>query len=82
VFAVRVSKRDLYPVFQFDGNAEPLPALERILRSVPVEAQSWPLLSWFEAKNVLLKGRKPSEALANEPAAVIKAAARFYSRDD
>ena len=82
IFAVRSGNRDLYPAFQFAENAQPLPVLQKILKHVPKEAQGWPLLSWFDARNALLKNRKPSEVLASEPTAVVRAAARFYSRDD
>ena len=82
IFAVRSGNRDLYPAFQFAENAEPLPVVLKILKIVPKEAQGWSLLSWFEARNAFLKNRKPSEVLASEPAAVLRAAARFYSRDD
>jgi hypothetical protein len=82
IFAVRSGNRDLYPAFQFAENAEPLQVVQKILKIVPKEAQGWSLLSWFEARNALLKSRKPSEVLASEPAAVLRAAARFYSRDD
>jgi hypothetical protein len=82
IFAVRSGNRDLYPAFQFAENAEPLQVVQKILKIVPKEAQRWSLLSWFEARNALLENRKPSEVLASEPAAVLRAAARFYSRDD
>jgi hypothetical protein len=82
IFAVRSSKRDLYPAFQFSDNAEPLPIIEEILKVVPAEARGWSLLSWFEAQNTLLDQHKPSEVLADEPLAVLNAATRFYSRDD
>ena len=82
IFAVRSGNRDLYPAFQFAENAEPLQVVQKILKIVPKEAQGWSLLSWFEARNAFLKNRKPSEVLASEPAAVLRAAARFYSRDD
>lgn len=82
IFAVRSGNRDLYPAFQFAENAQPLPVVQKILKIIPKEVQGWSLLSWFEARNALLKNRKPSEVLASEPAAVLRAAARFYSRDD
>jgi hypothetical protein len=82
IFAVRSGNRDLYPAFQFAENAQPLPVVQKILKIVPKEARGWSLLSWFEARNAFLKNRKPSEVVASEPAAVLRAAARFYSRDD
>lgn len=81
-FAVRSSKQDLYPVFQFDPNAEPLAVMRKIIEAVPTASQGWPLLSWFEARNRLLGGEKPSDLLSTEPERVLKAARRFYSRDD
>jgi hypothetical protein len=82
VFAVRFSKQDRYPAFQFDDDAEPLPIMHSILVDLPKPARSWPLLSWFEAKNVLLGGRKPADVIAQEPEAVLRAARHFFARDD
>lgn len=82
VFAVRSSKQDLYPKFLFADNALPLSVIKDILAVVPKDAQGWSLLSWMEAKNALLGGRKPAEVLKDEPASVVAAAARFYSRED
>lgn len=83
IFAVQEdNNHDLFPLFQFSEDAEPLPAMVELLASVPKEAQGWPLLSWFEACNVLLRNQKPSEVIAREPAAVVAAAAAFYSSSD
>ncbi len=82
VFAVQEGNKDLYPAFQFSENAEPLPVMSELLVSVPREAHGWPLLSWFEARNVLLKNQKPSEVIGREPAAVVAAATEFYSPQD
>jgi hypothetical protein len=80
VFAVQEGNRDLYPAFQFRANAEPLPAMMQVLATVPGDAQGWPLLGWFEARNPLLGNRSPADALAHDPAAVASAAATFYER--
>ena len=82
VFAVRDSKQDLYPQFQFDENAEPRAGMQQLLQAVPEGVRGWSLLSWLEARNALLGGRKPSDVLAQDPTAVVRAAERFYSRDD
>jgi hypothetical protein len=82
VFAVRDSKQDLYPAFQFADTAEPRAEMSQILRVVPESARGWPLLSWFEARNELLDGRKPSDVFSKNPGAVVRAVERFYSRDD
>jgi hypothetical protein len=83
VFAVRSGRRDMYPAFQFrPENGEPLEIMEKILHAVPEGAHGWPLLSWFDARNELLEGKKPLDLIATSPAAVLDAAERFYSRDD
>ena len=82
VFAIQSGNRDLYAAFQFDEDAEPRPVIKDVLKIIPEDARGWSLLSWFDAKNVLLNGRKPSEVLASDAAAVLSAAARFYSRED
>ncbi|HEY4211560.1 MAG TPA: hypothetical protein VGM84_08780 [Steroidobacteraceae bacterium] len=81
LFAVRVAGNDLYPRFQFAQDGTPLVAVADLLKVVPDDARGWPLLSWFEAPNVLLSGRKPSEVLANDPEVVRAAAASFYFQD-
>ena len=79
VFSVREGRNYLYPRFQLD--AAPLDAVVDVLKVVPEDARGWPLLSWFEAPSTLLDGRKPSDILAKDPAAVRAAAADFYSDD-
>jgi hypothetical protein len=81
LFSVREGRNYLYPRFQFTQDAAPLDALEDVLKAVPEDAHGWPLLSWFEAPSTLLGGRKPSEVLTTDPAAVRAAAADFYSDD-
>jgi hypothetical protein len=81
LFSVREGRNYLYPRFQFTQDAAPLDAIADILKVVPEDARGWPLLSWFEAPSTLLDGRKPSEVLAKDPAAVRTAAADFYADD-
>jgi hypothetical protein len=81
LFAVRQGRNYLYPRFQFTQDAAPFDAVADILKVVPEDARGWPLLSWFEAPSTLLGGRKPSEVLAKDAAAVRAAAADFYSDD-
>jgi len=82
LFSVSEGRRELYPQFQFDPNAAPLQAIAEILKDVPPDARGWPLLSWFNARNVLLDGRKPLEVLGQDPEAVKRAAADYYLQDD
>jgi hypothetical protein len=81
LFSVREGRNYLYPSFQFTSDAAPLDGLAEILNVVPEDARGWPLLSWFEAPSVLLGGRKPSEVVAKDSAAVRNAAADFYADD-
>jgi hypothetical protein len=81
LFAVRQGRNYLYPRFQFTQDAAPVVAVADVLKVVPEDARGWPLLSWLEAPSTLLGGRKPSEVLAKDPAAVRAAAADFYSDD-
>jgi len=83
LFAVPEGKRYLYPQFQFaEKDARPKAAVAMVLRRVPDAARGWPLLSWFNAPNVLLDDRKPLEILDSDPARVAEAAGRFYDRGD
>jgi hypothetical protein len=79
---VSEGRRELYPKFQFGGNAEPLAVMAEILEVVPADARGWPLLSWLDAENALLGGRKPRDLLRENPDGVVKAAADYYSLDD
>ena len=82
LFSVNEGRRELYPQFEFDDNAAPLPVITEVLKLVPADARGWPLLSWFNAGNVLLDGRKPLELVRQDPEAVKRAAADYYSQDD
>lgn len=82
LFSVSEGRRDLYPQFQFDQNAAPLFVIAEILKLVPQDARGWPLLSWFDAGNVLLSGRKPRELLREDPEEVKRAAADYYTEDE
>ncbi|MDB4991744.1 MAG: family transcriptional regulator [Myxococcaceae bacterium] len=81
LFAVTEGRSDLYPVFQFDENAEPLEGIARVLAAVPPDLNEWALLSWFESRNHLLDEKKPSDLIASAPERVAAAAQRFYARE-
>lgn len=82
IFSVRWRGGDLYPAFQFGPCDLPWRGVKSILRSVPQDARGWPLLSWFEARNVLLDRRKPSHVLKTRSDRVLEAAQQFYSLED
>lgn len=83
LFAVPAGRRYLYPEFQFsEKDGRPKEALTAVLRMVPEAARGWPLLSWFNASNVLLAGRKPLEVIDVDPEGVAAAAGHFYGPDD
>lgn len=82
IFGVYWRGRYLYPAFQFGPADFPWHGLRFILKVVPEDARGWPLLSWFEARNVLLDRRKPSQVLKTRSDRVLEAAERFYSLED
>jgi hypothetical protein len=82
LFAVSDGNRDMYPAFQFSDDTKPKPAIAQVLTQVPEAARGWPLLSWFNARNVFLKNRKPLDVIDSDPDAVADAADRFFGRDD
>jgi hypothetical protein len=82
IFSIEQGEKRLYPDFQFDADFEPLPAMADILAQVPRGARSWPLLSWLNARNVLLAGSRPRAVLSEQRAAVCHAANQFYSIED
>lgn len=83
IFSVRWRGRDLYPAFQFGPCDFPWYGMKRMLWHVPKSARGWPLLSWFEARNVILKGRKPSRALKTESTELlIRSIQLFYNVEE
>ena len=82
LFSVSAGRRELYPQFEFGANAEPLAVIAKILKVAPADARGWPLLSWFDAENMLLGGRKPRDILREDPDSVVEAATAYYSQDD
>jgi len=82
LFALDRGGRYYYPEFQFTDDDLPRPVMKELLAAVPSDAQSWPLLSWFDAPNVHLGGAKPREAIAKMPGQVLMAAQRFYGADE
>lgn len=81
IFSVFYEGADLYPAFQFNLDCAPIPIMAEILKVVPQDSHGWPLLSWLDARNCLLDGRKPRELLTLSPARqaqVVKEAERFY----
>ena len=82
IFSIDADGKQLYPRFQFDVHFEALPSMTEILAQVPRSARSWPLLSWLNARNVLLAGRRPADLVSEQPTAVCRAARQFYSIAD
>jgi hypothetical protein len=82
LFAVDRGGSLFYPEFQFTEDDLPRPIMKDLLATVPADARGWPLLSWFDAPNAHLDGRKPREVVASRPDKVLKAAQRFYGSDE
>ena len=77
IFAVRVSGRETYPAFQFQGG-RPRPVISKILAALPQEMGGWQSALWFSGPNGWLDGQIPIERLADESAVV---AAAGHERD-
>ena len=77
IFAVRVSGRETYPAFQFQGG-RPRPVISKILAALPQEMSGWQSALWFSGPNGWLDGQIPIERLADESAVV---AAAEHERD-
>jgi hypothetical protein len=76
IFSVQWNGIDYYPAFQFSPKSgEPLPAVQTILDIFGGELRDWQIAIWFFANNgSLAGGRRPMDAIARDPKAVIEAA--------
>lgn len=79
VFGVPYRGQTLYPAFQFDAvSGEVKPAIRDVLAQLPRDRMSeWESALWWTAANGWLGGRRPVDALDDEPDAVSAAAARL-----
>jgi len=80
LFTVTHRDATLVPAFQLDEQAAPRPGLRpalRVLRAAGYDG--WELWTWFSIPTPWLSGRVPATLLAEDPAAVERAAARFVA---
>ena len=75
LFAVRVGRRDLYPVFQFEDGA-PRPVIKDILGALPETMTGWQKALWFASGNGWLDGDEPQRRL-DDRQQVVAAAGRL-----
>lgn len=77
IFAVELRGQRLYPGFQFDPETfAPLPAVAAVLGALPrAEMSDWEVGLWWVAGNDRLAGRRPVDVLAEDPVAIVEAAA-------
>jgi hypothetical protein len=76
VFAIRVGEQQLYPAFQFDEHGRPVGTVASVLAAFDSQLTDWQTALWFTAPTGWLGGRRPVDAIAEEPESVIEAAAR------
>jgi hypothetical protein len=78
VFSVDYRGRQLFPGFQFDPSAAPLPVVAEVLAELPREEMSeWEVALWWVAANEWLGGERPVDVVAEDPGALPRAAARL-----
>ena len=75
LFAVRVGRRDLYPVFQFEDGA-PRSVIKDILGALPETMTGWQKALWFASGNGWLDGDEPQRRL-DDRQQVVEAASRL-----
>jgi len=73
LFAIDVDGQEFVPAYAFDNAGQPLPALSVVL-SILAAKSPIQVAGWFESTSSILRGRRPRELVADEPAAVISAA--------
>lgn len=73
IFSIERAGQALYPSYIFDELGNPLPAVAEIL-GILRGYTPFRIASWFESTNSMLRGRRPREILATDPAAVVEAA--------
>jgi hypothetical protein len=78
VFSVDYRGRQLFPGFQFDASAAPLPVVGRVLAELPREEMSeWEVALWWVAANEWLGGERPVDVIAEDPGSLPGAAAHL-----
>jgi hypothetical protein len=76
VFAIRVGEQQLYPAFQFDDHGRPIDVIASVLRAFDDKLTDWQTALWFTTPTGWLGGRRPVDAMSEEPESVIEAAER------
>lgn len=75
IFAVMVGNQTLYPAYQFDDQAKPLPIVRDVLRLFQDKRSPLQTAGWFATPNSWLRGKRPQVCL-KDPGRVIEAARR------
>jgi hypothetical protein len=78
IFSVDFHGRQMFPGFQFDASASPLPVVAEVLAELPREEMSdWEVALWWVAANEWLEGKRPVDLLTENPSALPSAASRL-----
>ena len=76
IFSVSSRGVDYYPAFQFSPvSGEPRPIIREVIQLLGA-SNEWQIALWFAAVNGWLDGRRPMDAIARDPEAVLDAARR------
>ena len=62
IFSVNYMDQIAYPAFQFADN-KPIAVIEKILKELPKEMNSWQIAFWFESNNGWVGGERPKDCL-------------------
>jgi hypothetical protein len=73
IFSIELAGQTLYPLYLFDETGKPISEVAEIL-DVFAGYQPFRIASWFESTNSMLRGKRPREVLASDPAVVLAAA--------
>ena len=73
IYALRHRGRDYYPKYALGPDFRPLPVIKEIL-AVLSGYDPELLAGWFDSTSRFLRGRRPRELVATEPAKVLAAA--------
>ncbi len=74
IFSLPCQGRDVFPVFQFDADGQPLPLLKEVLAALPADLSPWQRAFWLVSPADELEGRPPIDLIKASEAQVTLAA--------
>lgn len=74
VISLPRQSRAMLPIFQFDANLAPHPAVSRVIRELYPVLEDWDIGLWFAEPNLWLDGATPVDSIRWRPGDVFEAA--------